>query len=165
MSHLDAWNPEAGFFHTATKDVAFATPRQAARYASTAGGAMADAVGREAIPRQQGRRAAKTKAGDGEFPAVLRARRTWRRFSKRPITSARISRRCSDLTSGVQQWVASKPRNLALKTSPSGGARHSIETYVVIRDVAGLPSGVYHYAPDRHALEKVRGPVSVKRHA
>ena len=51
---------------------------------------------------------------------------------------ARGSRRlCSDSTSGVQQWVAAKPRDLALKTSPSGGARHSIETYVVIRDVAG----------------------------
>ena len=100
--------------------------------------------------------------GDGQFPAVLRARRTWRRFSKRPITSADLATLLG-LTSGVQQWVASTPRNLALKTSPSGGARHSIETYVVIREVAGLPSGIYHYAPDRHALQKVRGPVSVKR--
>ena len=63
----------------------------------------------------------------------------------------------------MQQWVAAKPRDLALKTSPSGGARHSIETYVVIRDVAELRPGIYHYAPDRHALEKIRGPVSVKR--
>ena len=67
------------------------------------------------------------------------------------------------LTSGVQLWVAAKPRNLALKTSPSGGARHSIETYVVIRDVEGLRPGIYHYAPDRHTLEKIRGPVSLKR--
>jgi SagB-type dehydrogenase family enzyme len=99
---------------------------------------------------------------DGEFPTVLRARRTWRRFSNIPITKNDLATLLG-LTSGIQQWVKLNPRDLALKTSPSGGARHSIETYVVIRDVAGLRPGIYHYAPDRHALEKIRGPVPLKR--
>ncbi len=34
MSTLGPWNPEAGFFHTASRDVAFATARQAARFAA-----------------------------------------------------------------------------------------------------------------------------------
>ena len=44
----------------------------------------------------------------------------------------------------------------ALKTSPSGGARHPIEAYVVARRVRGLRSGLYHYAPDTHELERLR---------
>ena len=99
---------------------------------------------------------------EGEFPTVLRARRTWRRFSKTPIMKRDLATLLG-LTSGIQQWVTSKPRDLALKTSPSGGARHSIETYVVVRDVAEVKPGIYHYAPDRHVLEKIRGPVQVKR--
>jgi SagB-type dehydrogenase family enzyme len=161
MSALGPWNPEAGFFHTASRDVAFATTRQAARRARLL-------AKRWPMPEVVKRyRAAKIvelpkPRADGEFPTVLRTRRTWRRFSSKPIARNDLATLLS-LTSGVQQWVSSRPRDLALKTSPSGGARHSIETYVVIRDVEGLRPGIYHYAPDRHALEKIRGPVSVKR--
>ena len=42
-----------------------------------------------------------------------------------------------------------------LKTSPSGGARHPLEAYVLVRRVAGLDSGVYHYAADVHQLERL----------
>jgi SagB-type dehydrogenase family enzyme len=59
----------------------------------------------------------------------------------------------------VQAWVAAKPQPLALKTSPSGGARHPIECYLVVRRVRGLRAGVYHYEPERHVLERLRGPV------
>ncbi len=161
MSALGPWNPEAGFFHTASRDVAFATARQAARFAAQ----QAKRWPMPPVVKEYG--GAKvielpTPRTDGEFPTVLRGRRTWRRFSSKPITREDLATLLG-LTSGVQQWVAAKPRDLALKTSPSGGARHSIETYVVIRDVAKLRPGVYHYAPDRHALEKIRGPVSRKR--
>jgi SagB-type dehydrogenase family enzyme len=43
----------------------------------------------------------------------------------------------------------------ALKTSPSGGARHSIEVYVLARKVAGLVPGLYHYQPDAHRLARI----------
>jgi hypothetical protein len=39
-----------------------------------------------------------------------------------------------------------------LKTSPSGGARHPIEAYVLVRRVTGIRPGVYHYSVKRHAL-------------
>ena len=32
MDRLGPWNPEAGFFHMATRDVAFSSPKEAARY-------------------------------------------------------------------------------------------------------------------------------------
>jgi SagB-type dehydrogenase family enzyme len=46
---------------------------------------------------------------------------------------------------------------LPLKTSPSAGARHAIEVYVLALRVQGLHRGLYHYSPDHHRLEKLRG--------
>lgn len=43
-----------------------------------------------------------------------------------------------------------------LKTSPSGGARHPTEGYVVVFDVEDVPSGVYHYSVKDHGLEPLR---------
>jgi SagB-type dehydrogenase family enzyme len=43
-----------------------------------------------------------------------------------------------------------------LKTSPSGGARHAIELYVASLRIDGVPRGLYHYAPDKHALVLLR---------
>jgi SagB-type dehydrogenase family enzyme len=59
--------------------------------------------------------------------------------------------------------VSSGGGDLPLKTSPSGGARHPVECYVVARAVRGLRPGIYHYAVDRHALERLGGPVSPAR--
>ncbi len=40
-----------------------------------------------------------------------------------------------------------------LRTVPCGGARHEFETYLIVRNVAGLKPGAYHYLPLEHALE------------
>jgi SagB-type dehydrogenase family enzyme len=62
------------------------------------------------------------------------------------------------LTAGVQSWVTAKGEGrVPLKTAPSGGARHPIEAYVLARRVRSLDPGIYHYAADRHALERVPG--------
>lgn len=42
-----------------------------------------------------------------------------------------------------------------LKTSPSGGSRHPTEAYLIARDVAGIPDGVFHYSVADHALDRV----------
>lgn len=36
---------------------------------------------------------------------------------------------------------------------PSGGGLFPIETYLINRTVSGIPSGVFHYLPQAHALE------------
>jgi SagB-type dehydrogenase family enzyme len=161
MDAFDAWNPEAGFFHSATKDVRFWSPLEAKRQARRRA--------REwPMPRPAKRyRGAETidlprPAKQGDFPAVLLSRRTWRRFSNAPVTLAELATLLG-LTAGVQQWVRSPPRDAPLKTSPSGGARHPVECYVVARTIKGLRAGLYHYAADRHALERLRGPMPAKR--
>jgi SagB-type dehydrogenase family enzyme len=89
----------------------------------------------------------------GAFPEVLLARRTWRRFSKRPLPLSDLASLLG-LTWGVQRWVKFPGiGRLALKTSPSAGARHPIEVYVLAVKVGGLPRGLYHYAADNHRLE------------
>jgi SagB-type dehydrogenase family enzyme len=152
MARLDRWNPSAGFFHTSTKDIAYVEPldgvralrRQARSWPSpppVKRYARAPAV---ALPAPR---------TDGEFAEVLLARRTWRQFSARPIDVTALGTLLG-LTSGVQHWVRVPAQGeLALKTSPSGGARHPLETYVAVQHVSGLPTGLYHYRADTHRLE------------
>ncbi len=39
------------------------------------------------------------------------------------------------------------------RTSPSGGALHPTECYLIARKVDGLAAGLYHYRPGEHALQ------------
>ena len=42
------------------------------------------------------------------------------------------------------------------RTAPSGGARYSIESYIVLfKNIEGLESGVYHYDLRSHSLELI----------
>lgn len=42
-----------------------------------------------------------------------------------------------------------------VKTSPSGGARHPSEAYVIVLKDIGIPKGVYHYSVKRNGLEHI----------
>ena len=154
LSAWRTWNPAAGFFHFATKDV---------RYRSAV-------VETSAATRKEGRtlRAPaplKTNypAGielpparvEGEIPSLLLARRTWREFGRAPISLTELAT-LLQLTWGVHGWIqVPRAGPHALKTSPSGGARHSIEVYVLARKVASLAPGLYHYHPDAHRLARI----------
>jgi putative peptide maturation dehydrogenase len=43
------------------------------------------------------------------------------------------------------------------KNSPSAGGLHPVEAYLLVRHVDGLDCGLYHYRPDTHALEPLKG--------
>jgi SagB-type dehydrogenase family enzyme len=95
-------------------------------------------------------------ARDGELADVLNARRTWRAFGDRPIALQELSILLG-ATFAVQRWMdVGEAERVALKSSPSGGARHSVEAYVIARRVDALASGLYHYDPDDHALTTLR---------
>jgi SagB-type dehydrogenase family enzyme len=161
MNGLARWNPEAGFFHTSTRDVPFTSPQRAARLARIQ---PHKARRPAAVKRYPGMTTIDLERPDvdGEFAEVLRARRTWRRYSSSPVELRELAIVLA-FTAGVQQWVRAGKIRMPLKTSPSGGARHPIECYVVARAVRGLKPGVYHYAADRHALERLGGPVPIER--
>ena len=152
MRALEPWNPEAGFFHMVTKDVRFLPRGAAARRGQQPGRAPAPAKSYPGLPTV----VLPPPDGAGEFARVARSRRTWRRFSTKPVTRAELATLLG-LSVGVQHWMRIGPGvEVALKTSPSGGARHPIECYVVARHVAGLAPGLYYYAADRHALARLR---------
>jgi SagB-type dehydrogenase family enzyme len=154
LSVLEEWNPAAGFFHAVTRRVRFLPPRQAAALQARR---AAVAVMPPSVKRLRGAAsvALPKPRASGEFPQVLLTRRTWRRFGSAPVAAADLATALG-LAVGVQLWVPTPYGRLALKTSPSGGARHSIEAYVCVRRVAGVAPGLYHYAADAHRLERIR---------
>jgi putative peptide maturation dehydrogenase len=86
---------------------------------------------------------------------TLAQRRTTRAFAPVPLLAEELSlvlrytfgcRGYSRVTDGV---------TVLSKTSPSGGALHPTEVYVLARNVEGVEPGLYHYGAERHELELV----------
>ncbi len=92
---------------------------------------------------------------DSEFIRVLMNRRTHREFSKHDLALETVSQLLS-LVWGVTGYLESPVfGKLPRKTSPSGGARHPGEVYLMALRVKGLKAGLYHYHPGRHCLETI----------
>ena len=144
------WNPAAGFYHAVSQS---AVPRP---------GEDADTLHmfvREfpaTLKRHRGRRHDLPACAEiGQFGEVLRRRRTWREFDGRKLTQ-REAATLLGLTFRVDRWMKiGRGHRVALKSSPSGGARHSIEAYLLAFGVEGVPNGTYHYDPDGHALTRI----------
>lgn len=86
---------------------------------------------------------------------ALLDRRTTRRFEDRPISTELLSELLR-WTWGETDRVENPLGDYFLrKTSPSGGALHCIETYVLVRNVTGIAAGSYHYCVRRHGLERI----------
>ena len=151
-----AWLPE-GSFHFSTKDVFYVdrsgwtserlkallpkTPQP--RIFKSVKGAKKVLLPTPALP-------------DSEFIRVMRGRKTHRRFSDQELKLESVSQLLS-LVWGVSGYLYS-PRfgRLLQKTSPSAGARHPGEVYLMALRVKGLSPGLYHYHPAHHHLETIR---------
>lgn len=145
------WSPEAALFHFGTKDQPFdRAPGPGLTIVSEQAPAPL-----KSYPETPGDTALPTPDSSGELAEALRDRRTWRRFGDEPLALHDLSRLLG-MTWGVQHWAPGVGgERLALKTSPSGGAKHSIEVYVAARRVDGLAPATYHYCPDRHYLSRI----------
>jgi SagB-type dehydrogenase family enzyme len=153
LKQWDEWGVEAAFFHHATRNMSYAEPK------------AAEARLRRKAARQPPPSPLKVTRGPRlRLPApsvqmdltdALRERRTWRRFGRQPMNRDALATLLG-LTWGIQQWVdlAGYGRT-PLTTSPSPGARHSIEAYVLVRRIQGVPSGLYHYDAHEHALVRM----------
>jgi SagB-type dehydrogenase family enzyme len=94
--------------------------------------------------------------GDTFFEA-LHARRTHREFGKGKVSLENVSQ-LLQTTWGVQGYFNTKAFGcLPYKTSPSGGARHPGEVYLMALRVAGLERGIYHYQAKDNRLARLPG--------
>jgi SagB-type dehydrogenase family enzyme len=160
----EPWLPEGGF-HFSTKDTAYVrrdwseerlraalpdTP-QPAKFKSIKG-APKVALPPRTIP-------------DDEFTRVLMARKTHREFARQGVSLENVSQLLS-LVWGVTGYLhAAIFGSLPRKTSPSGGARHPGEVYLMALRVKGLEPGLYHYQPAQHRLEKISSAATRARAA
>jgi SagB-type dehydrogenase family enzyme len=150
------WSPAATLFHFETKDEGYVHWRLADREVECL---IAESPPPPPLKQVTGRRQElPAYPRRGALPSVLLARRSWRRFGRKRITLVQLSTLLG-LTWGIQKWAHFR-RGLpfALKTSPSGGACHSIEVYLIVQRVRGVEPGLYHYCPETHALTRLKGP-------
>ncbi len=87
----------------------------------------------------------------GTMPLIqaIRQRRSRRRFTRDPLTLEELS---------FLLWATqgrSRPAGEGsphLRTVPSAGARHPLETYLLVNRVQGVAAGLYRYLPLEHRL-------------
>jgi len=82
---------------------------------------------------------------------ALEMRRSLRSYREQPLTLDELSFLLW-YTQGVQQ---KKERPATLRPVPSAGARHALETYLLINRVEGLKPGLYRFAALTHELIEV----------
>jgi SagB-type dehydrogenase family enzyme len=158
MAAWGPWNPAAGHFHAMTSGVTYLENDLP--------------VAARARPRpytlplvkEAGARVRLTVPDTSQpFAQVLLKRRTWRQFANKDISLQSVESLLW-LSAGVQAWLRTpRGERFPLTTSPSGGARHPIEVFVLAKHVRGLASGLYRYDGVRHALTTVGPPPSRTR--
>ena len=162
---VDAWNtwlPQASF-HFSTKNTPFIPQEDWPR--------MARAFLAESDPPPR----FKTYPGKGRvaldpvrprkdaFALALLSRKTHRSFSGAPVPLDAISELLHYTWGAMGVIMTPNFGPLIHKTSPSGGARHPGEAYLVARHVSGLAPATYHYDAEAHALERVAPVLSRSR--
>jgi len=157
-----AWLPAASF-HFATKDTPFLSAANAARLLDRYVAESPQpplAKNYRGVPRIN--LPAVDESGD-DFTRVLMARKTHREYSRESIPLGTISELLY-YTWGVTGRLDAPPfGQLFHKTSPSGGARHPGEVYLLALRVQGLSQGLYHYDCLHHRLEVLRSVPASKK--
>ncbi|MCS7237004.1 MAG: SagB/ThcOx family dehydrogenase [Thermoguttaceae bacterium] len=83
-----------------------------------------------------------------DVESAIRRRQSRRSYSRQPLSLDELSFLLW-ATQGVRARIDAVT---TLRTVPSAGARHALETYLVVFRVAGLEGGVYRYLPIEHQL-------------
>jgi SagB-type dehydrogenase family enzyme len=150
------WDPLAALFHYGTRDTEILQGPEAAAAEARLRRKGAVTPPPSPFKRAMGRGlAVPCRPSEGEFPEVLLARRTWRGFGRQPLPLADLGS-LLELTFGYQMAGTAQGGRVLFKTSPSAGACHPIEAYVLALRVKGLTGGLYHYSPRTRRLYVVR---------
>lgn len=58
-----------------------------------------------------------------------------------------------ELSFAISAWKSWGPNRWALRCNPSSGNLHPVEAWALCGGLPGVPDGLHHYDPERHALE------------
>lgn len=123
-------------------------------------------------PRQgAGAPVALARAVPTPLDELLDLRGTCRNFDAcRPLPADRFAHVLERTFGARGQLRVADDFDVIKRTSPSGGALHPTEAYLIVRNVEGLARGLYHYRPGDHALQplpfdQAAMPAVAERHA
>jgi SagB-type dehydrogenase family enzyme len=83
---------------------------------------------------------------------AIRGRRSIRRYGEDLLGLEQVSQ-LTYAAQGITGYSGAR----ALRAAPSAGALYPIELYVAVHRVKDLPPGLYHYRPEKHAVQLVQG--------
>jgi SagB-type dehydrogenase family enzyme len=162
VSRLAAWkgNLAAALYHVASRDKPYLQNETAiSRY-------LATSVATHPRPRRYKhyRGSSRVFLPDMTFASVdraaltrvLNARRTVRSFSRKPVPLQDLAAIVRGTWGETGSFDGGALGRLIAKTSPSAGALHPIECYVLAWNVGGLASGLYHYDVKQDELRRLR---------
>ena len=81
---------------------------------------------------------------------AIEGRRSIRNYSQEPLTIEELS-----YLLWVTQGVVHVTPGATFRNVPSAGARHAIETYLLINNVSGIANGLYRFLPIDHKLVEI----------
>ncbi len=93
----------------------------------------------------------KLTVGEASVRETLARRRSRRSFTSQALSLEELSYLLW-ATQGVSKVIPAQGGLMALRTAPSGGARHPFETYIFINRVNDVSTGLYRYLPLEHKL-------------
>ncbi|MCX5855362.1 MAG: SagB/ThcOx family dehydrogenase [Deltaproteobacteria bacterium] len=86
--------------------------------------------------------------GKMDLPSAIGRRESRRSYGPEPLSLEELS-----FLLWATQGIRQKPDSgHALRTVPSAGCRHALETYLCVLNVRGLDAGIYRYLPLEHQL-------------
>lgn len=83
---------------------------------------------------------------------AIEGRSSFRNFSQEPLSLGELSYLLW-CTQGVRELMGNAA---TLRNVPSAGARHALETYILVNNVEGLEEGIYLFLPIEHKLAKIK---------
>ena len=91
------------------------------------------------------------KVDNIDLSEAIENRKSIRSYSRRPVSLDELSYMLW-CTQGVKRVIAG---HAIFRTVPSAGGRHAFETYVFLKNVEGIPPGLYRFLTIEHQLLEI----------
>ena len=79
-----------------------------------------------------------------------------KRKSVRDFKSVAISKEHLSYLLWASTGISRRQQGYEFRTAPSAGALYPIETYLSVKNVTGIDTGIYHYSIKNHVLELIK---------